>query len=320
MLTTLENPEIAIDYIAEIVRLKKEMNAVILAHYYQVPEIQDLADFVGDSLELSRKAKETDADVIVFCGVHFMAETAKIFNPDKQVLLPDLDAGCSLADSCPGPLFKEFREKYPDHYSVTYINCTADVKALSDVIITSSSAEKILRNIPADKPILFAPDRNLGAYFAKKLGREMLLWQGDCIVHVAFSERRIEQLMIEHPNAVLIAHPECEEHILKRAEYIGSTSALLTYTETSPHMSFIVATEEGILHQMKKRSPNKEFIPAPPEDKGCMCNQCPYMRLNTLEKLYSCMKNRTPEIILPQDIIDKALVPLNRMLEWTKVD
>ena len=310
------NTEVEIDYREEILRLKKELNAVILAHYYQESEIQDLADYVGDSLELARRAKSTPAEVIVFAGVHFMAETAKILNPHKPVLLPDLEAGCSLADSCPAPLFKSFREKHPNHVAITYINCTAAVKALSDIICTSSNAEKIINQIPKDQPILFSPDRNLGKYLAKKTGRDMLLWDGTCIVHETFSERKIIDLQTEHPDAKLIAHPECEDAILNRADYIGSTSKLLQFTKEDPSLSYIVATEVGIIHQMQKASPHKLFIPAPPE-KNCNCNECPFMKLNTLEKLYLCMKNRKPEITMDMDTLMKALKPIERMLEMS---
>ncbi len=305
-----------IDFEVEINRLKKDMNAVILAHYYQESEIQDLADFVGDSLELARKAKSTDADVIVFAGVHFMAETAKILNPNKQVLLPDLEAGCSLADSCPAEIFKSFREKYPNHLAISYINCSADVKALSDIICTSSNAEKIINQIPKDKPILFSPDRNLGKYLMKKTGREMLLWDGSCIVHETFSERKIIDLKIKFPDAKIIAHPECEEAVLARADFIGSTTKLLKFVIEDNGKKYIVATESGILHQMEKAVPEKIFIAAPPEN-NCNCNECPYMKLNTLEKLYLCMKNKVPEIILPEDTIEKALKPIEKMLEMS---
>lgn len=294
-------------------QLKTELNAVILAHYYQESEIQDLADVIGDSLELSRRAAETNADVIVFAGVHFMAETAKILNPDKPVLLPDLEAGCSLAEGCPAPAFKRFREQHPDHVSITYINCSADVKAASDIICTSSNAEKIIRQIPADKPIFFAPDKNLGRYLIKKTGRDMLLWEGSCIVHETFSLRKMAVLQLEHPDAEVIAHPECEEAILERAHFIGSTSGLLKHVQSSLSRKFIVATEPGILHQMERYAPDKTYIPAPPEA-SCACNECPYMKLNTLEKLYLCMKNRSPEITLDADIMEKALIPIQRML------
>jgi len=308
--------EVPFDLEPEILRLKKELNAVILAHYYQESKIQDLADFVGDSLELARRAASTDADVIVFAGVHFMAETAKILNPDKLVLLPDLEAGCSLAEGCPAPDFKKFREMHPDHVAITYINCSAEVKALSDIICTSSSAEKIINKIPKEKPILFSPDRNLGAYLAKKTGREMLLWNGSCIVHETFSERKIIGLQMEHPDAKLIAHPECEASLLSRADYIGSTSALLKYVQSSPAKKFIVATEVGIIHQMQKIEPAKEFIPAPP-DANCACNECPHMKRNTMEKLYLCMKNKSPEITMTPELIRRALVPIKRMMEMS---
>jgi len=300
----------------EILRLKKDLNAVILAHYYQESEIQDLADFVGDSLELSRRAEATDADVIVFAGVHFMAETAKILNPHKLVLLPDLEAGCSLAEGCPGPAFKQFREAHPDHVAITYINCTAEVKALSDIICTSSNAEKLIMQIPAGTPILFSPDKNLGAWLRKKTGRDMLLWNGSCIVHETFSERKILALQLEHPAAEIIAHPECEESLLARASYIGSTSALLKYVQSSPKSEFIVATEAGILHQMEKYCPGKHFYPAPP-DANCACNECPHMKRNTMEKLYLCMKNRSPEITMDEDLRLRALTPIQRMLEMS---
>ena len=305
--------DLQIDLELEIKKLKIELNAVILAHYYQESEIQDLADFVGDSLELSRKAKSTSADVIVFAGVHFMAETAKILNPYKIVLLPDLEAGCSLADSCPAPLFKAMRDKHPDHIAITYINCTADVKALSDIICTSSNAEKIINQIPKDKPILFSPDRNLGKYLIKKTGRDMLLWDGACIVHETFSERKIIELKLQYPEAKIIAHPECEDHILDKADFIGSTSRLLNFVQEDNSFSYIVATESGILHQMKKLVHDKIFIAAPPE-KNCSCNECPFMRLNTIEKLYLCMKNKTPEIKLNDNLIAGALKPIERML------
>jgi quinolinate synthase len=305
-----------IDYVQEILRLKEELNAIILAHYYQESEIQDIADFIGDSLELSRRAAETKAAVIVFAGVHFMAETAKILSPNKQVLLPDLNAGCSLAEGCPTSLFKQFRAKHPDHVSITYINCSAEVKAASDIICTSSSAEKIIRQIPADKPIFFAPDRNLGRYLIKKTGRDMLLWEGSCVVHETFSMRKLISLQLEHPGAKLIAHPECEEPLLEKASFIGSTSGLLKYVQGFKGKKFIVATEPGILHQMEKHAPSNTYIPLPPEA-ACSCNECPYMKLNTMEKLYLCMKNRSPEITLSPDVIEKALVPLQRMMEMS---
>ncbi len=311
-----ETEEIPLQLEEEIIRLKEELNAVILAHYYQESEIQDLADFVGDSLELSRKAASTDADVIVFAGVHFMAETAKILSPHKKVLLPDLEAGCSLAEGCPAPAFKKFKEDHPGHIVVSYINCSAEVKALSDIICTSSNAEKIIRQIPADRPIIFAPDRNLGAYLVKKTGREMLLWQGTCIVHETFSERKLIHLRSLYPDAKLIAHPECEQVVLDQAAFIGSTSALLRHVQQDTAREFIIATEAGIIHQMQKACPDKLFIPAPPEE-SCACNQCPFMKLNTMEKLYLCMKNGTPEITLSDDLIAKAALPIKRMLEMS---
>lgn len=306
----------ALDLFEEIERLKKEMNAVLLAHYYQESEIQDIADFVGDSLELARRAASTNADVIVFAGVHFMAETAKILNPDKLVLLPDLKAGCSLADSCPSDQFKAFREKHPEHFAITYINCSAAVKALSDLICTSSNAERLIAQIPQDTPILFSPDKNLGAYIQKKTGRQMILWQGACMVHEIFSEKKIVQLKQSHPQALLIAHPECEEVILEMADFVGSTSALLRYVQESSEREFIVATEAGILHQMERVCPEKVFIAAPPNN-NCACNECPHMKLNTLEKLYLCMKNRSPEITLDEHIREQALAPIQKMLEMS---
>jgi quinolinate synthase len=310
------NLDVSLDLEKEILDLKKEMNAIILAHYYQESEIQDLADFVGDSLELAKKAKATDAEIIVFAGVHFMAETAKILNPNKLVLLPDLDAGCSLADSCPAPLFKTFRELYPDHLAITYINCTAAVKALSDIICTSSNAEKIINQIPKKQKILFAPDRNLGKYLIKKTGRDMLLWDGTCIVHETFSERKIIDLKAQYPNAKIIAHPECEDSILNRADFIGSTSKLLNYVQEDIAKDYIVVTESGIIHQMEKLSPGKKYIPAPP-DKSCNCNECPFMKLNTLEKLYLCMKNKEPKIRMDKELLIRALKPIERMLEMS---
>jgi quinolinate synthase len=295
----------------EIQRLKREMSAVILAHYYQDSEIQDLADHIGDSLELSRKAASTDAEVIVFAGVHFMAETAKILSPGKQVLLPDLEAGCSLAEGCPGPAFRAWRERHPGHVSITYINCTAEVKAASDIICTSSNAEKIIRQV--EGPILFAPDRNLGRYLQKKTGRPLVIWEGSCIVHETFSLRKLSALELEHPGALLIAHPECEDPVLDRASFIGSTSALLRHVQGMSGKTFIVATESGILHQMERTAPGNRYIPAPPEA-NCSCNECPYMRLNTLEKLYRCMKDRTPEIRLDQELMARARAPIDRML------
>lgn len=308
------NPSINLE--EEIIALKKKLNAVILAHYYQESEIQDLADFIGDSLELSRRAASTEADVIVFAGVHFMAETAKILNPSKKVLVPDLNAGCSLAEGCPAPLFKQFKELHPDHIVISYINCTAAVKALSDIICTSSNAVKIVEQIPKEQKIIFAPDKNLGKYIIKKTGRNMLLWDGSCIVHETFSARKIIALKTEHPNALLIAHPECEEIVLEKADFIGSTSALLKFTQESDADEFIVATEEGIIHQMKLKSSAKIFIPAPPVA-NCACNECPYMKLNTLEKLYLCMLEGKPELVLDEEIRLKALKPIKKMLEMS---
>lgn len=305
------------DIFAAINELKKELNAVVLAHYYQEADIQDIADYIGDSLGLSQQAANTDAEVIVFAGVHFMAETAKILNPDKLVLLPDLNAGCSLADSCPPQEFKAFKEAHPDHLVVSYINCSAEIKALSDIICTSSNAVKIVNQIPRERPIIFAPDRNLGRYVSEQTGRDLVLWQGSCIVHETFSEQKIIQLKINHPTAKIIAHPECEPPVLRHADYIGSTTALLKYSQTSDNQEFIVATEPGIIHQMEKASPHKRFIPAPAIDNNCACNECPYMRLNTIEKLYLAMKNKTPEITLPEDIRIAALKPIQRMLEMS---
>jgi quinolinate synthase len=304
------------EYGERISQLKREMNAVILAHYYQIPEIQDIADYIGDSLDLSRRAAATEADVIVFAGVHFMAETAKILSPEKLVLIPDLDAGCSLAEGCPVDAFRAMRAQHPDHLSITYINCSADVKAESDIICTSSNAEKIIRQIPADTPIFFAPDRNLGRFLIKKTGREMLLWNGSCVVHETFSIKKMFALQIEHPDAEIIAHPECEEAILAHAAFIGSTSALLKYVAQSMGSRFIVATEPGIIHQMQKAAPAKEFIPAPPEA-NCACNNCPYMKLNTLEKLYRCMQERSPRIELDPRVRARALAPIQRMLSMS---
>lgn len=303
-----------LDLVAEIGRLKQEKNAVILAHYYQDSEIQDVADFIGDSLGLSQEAARTDADIIVFAGVHFMAETAKMLSPDKKVLLPDLKAGCSLADSCPPALFAKFKEKYPDHIVVSYINCTAELKTLTDICCTSTNAVQIIESIPKDKPIIFAPDKNLGAYLIKKTGRDMVLWNGACMVHEIFSLEKITKLQHRHPHAKLIAHPECEAPILDIADYIGSTSGLLKYTKENPAMEFIVVTEAGIIHQMQKASPNKTFIPAPPEN-NCACNECPHMRLNTLEKLYLCLKYELPEIELSAYVIEKGKGSIERMME-----
>ena len=306
--------DVTVDLFAEIERLKRERHAIVLAHYYQEPDIQDIADVVGDSLALAQAAARTSADVIVFCGVHFMAETAKIVNPGKRVVLPDLQAGCSLADSCPAPEFERFVRAHPDHYVISYINCSAGVKALSDVICTSSNAERMIAHVPAGRPIIFAPDQQLGRYLVKKTGRDMLLWPGACSVHVIFSERAIVRLKVEHPEALVLAHPECEERVLALADHIGSTTSILEYAKKSPAPSFIVVTEAGIIHQMKKACPGKTFIPAPP-DNGCACNECPYMRLNTLEKVYRCMRDGTPEITIPEGLRLRALAPLQRMLE-----
>lgn len=303
-----------IDYVDEINRLKKEKNAIILAHYYQESEIQDIADYIGDSLGLAQKAAETDAEIIVFAGVHFMAETAKMLNPHKKVLLPDLKAGCSLADSCPPHLFKKLKDKYPDHVVVSYINCTAELKTLTDICCTSSNAEHVIHSVPEDQGIIFAPDRNLGAYLKKKSGRDMIIWNGACMVHEIFSHEKITKLMLRHPDAQLIAHPECEAHILEKAHFIGSTSQLLKYTHTSGTKEFIVATESGIIHQMELKSPNKTFIPAPPNN-TCACNDCPHMKRNTMEKLYLCMEHELPEIILEDWVIEKGVACIDRMLE-----
>jgi len=303
-----------LDLFAEIQRLKKEKNAVVLAHYYQEADIQDVADYIGDSLGLAQEAQKTNADMIVFAGVHFMAETAKILNPTKKVVIPDLKAGCSLSDSCPPPLFKQFRDQHPDHVVVSYINCSAGIKALSDVIVTSSNARIIVDSFPKDQPIIFAPDKNLGAYINKVTVRNMLLWNGACMVHEIFSLEKITKLKMRHPNAKFIAHPECEEPILKMADYIGSTTGLLKFTQTDPSTEFIVATESGILHQMMKASPDKTFIPAPPNN-SCACNDCPHMKLNSLEKLYLCMEYETPEIIMDEELRLAARKPIDRMLE-----
>ena len=311
-----QTTETPLDLFEAIQKLKREMNAVILAHYYQEPDIQDIADYIGDSLGLSQQAAKTDADVIVFAGVHFMAETAKILNPNKLVLLPDLAAGCSLADSCPPDAFAAFKAYHPDHLVISYINCTAEIKAMSDIICTSSNAVQIVRQIPKDQPIIFAPDRNLGRYVIEQTGRDLLLWEGSCIVHETFSEKKIVQLKIQHPEAEVLAHPECEPSVLRHANYIGSTTALLKYCQQSNAETFIVATEPGIIHQMQKEAAHKRFIPAPPTN-NCNCNECPFMRLNTLEKLYWAMKNRTPEITMSQGIRLAALRPLQRMLEMS---
>ncbi|MFO1259668.1 MAG: quinolinate synthase NadA [Sphingomonadaceae bacterium] len=304
-----------LDLLAEINRLRKERNAVILAHYYQKPEIQDLADFVGDSLELSKKAAATDADVIVFSGVRFMAETAKILSPDKIVVLPDMDAGCSLEDSCPPDKFAAFRAEHPDHIALTYINCSTQVKALSDIIVTSSSAEKILAQIPKDQKIIFGPDRHLGGYLARKTGRDMLLWPGVCIVHEAFSETELLKLKAQHTDAPVAAHPECPAYILDHADYVGSTSGILEFSKTMPGDTLIVATEPHIIHQMEKAMPEKNFIGAPGADGNCNCNICPYMALNTLEKIYLCLRDLTPRIEIEEELRLAAKKSLDRMLE-----
>ena len=303
-----------LDLEAEIERLKKEKNAIILAHYYQEADIQDIADYIGDSLGLSQMAEKTDADIIVFAGVHFMAETAKILSPHKKVLLPDLKAGCSLADSCPPHLFKRFKEKYPDHVVISYINCTAELKTLTDICCTSTNSVHIVNSVPKEKGIIFAPDRNLGAYLIKKTGRDLVLWNGTCMVHEIFSNEKITKLQLRHPDAKLIAHPECEAHILEKADFIGSTSGLLRFTQQDDANKFIVATEAGIIHQMEKKSPEKIFLPAPPNN-TCACNDCPHMKRNTLEKLYITMKYELPEIILPDWVIEKGRASIDRMLE-----
>ena len=303
-----------VDLVEEINRLKKEKNAVILAHYYQESEIQDLADYIGDSLGLSQQAAKTDADVIVFAGVHFMAETAKILSPTKKVLLPDLKAGCSLSDSCPPHLFAKFKEQYPDHLVITYVNCTAELKALSDIVCTSSNAVQIVESLPESQKIIFGPDRNLGDYVKRKTGRDLVLWNGACMVHEIFSQEKIDALRSAYPDAKFIAHPECEDHILAQADFIGSTSGMLKFTIEDPGNTYIVATESGILHQMQKASPHKTFIPAPPNN-ACACNDCPHMKLNTLEKLYNCLYYEKPEIILSDDVISRAKKPIERMLD-----
>ncbi len=307
----------SLDLFHEIELLKKEKNAVVLAHYYQEPDIQDVADYIGDSLGLAQQAVKTSAEMIVFAGVHFMAETAKILNPSKKVVLPDLKAGCSLADSAPASEFKAFKEKHPDHIVISYINCTADIKAMSDIICTSSNAQKIIESVPTEQPIIFAPDKNLGAWLNKKTGRNMLLWNGACMVHEIFSQQKILKIKAQHQDAKIIAHPECEEAVLQYADYIGSTTQLLKYAITDTSNKFIVATETGILHQMQKDAPHKTFIPAPP-DNLCACNDCPHMKLNTLEKLYLCMQYEQPEILMDESIRVAALKPIQRMLEISK--
>lgn len=308
-----------VDYVAEINRLRKEKNAVILAHYYQEAAIQDIADFVGDSLQLAQEAAKTDADIIVFAGVHFMAETAKILNPEKTVVLPDLHAGCSLADSCPPEDFAKFKAEHPDHMVVTYINCSADIKALSDIVCTSSNALKIINSIPEDQPIIFAPDKNLGAYLIKETGRDMLLWEGACIVHEAFSIEKLLEVAAEHPDAEIIAHPESQTHILQTASYIGSTAGLLKHVRESKKTKFIVATEAGILHEMQQQVPDKILIPAPAkEDNTCACSECAYMKMNNMKKLYLCLEHELPAIEVDAELSKKALAPIERMLELSK--
>ena len=320
MFATLQSPPsnaassaIPHDLFEAIAALKQELNAIILAHYYQEPDIQDVADYIGDSLGLSQQAAATEAEIIVFAGVHFMAETAKILNPDKLVLLPDLAAGCSLADSCPPSDFAAFKAAHPDHLVISYINCTAEIKAMSDIICTSSNAVKIVNQLPKDQPIIFAPDKNLGRYVMEQTGRDLVLWQGTCMVHETFSDKKIVQLKVSHPGAEIIAHPECEASVLRHADYIGSTTALLKYSQQSGQSTFIVATEPGIIHQMQKVAPEKTFIAAPAIN-NCACNECPHMRLNTLEKLYWAMKQKTPEVQVPEQIRLDALRPIQRML------
>ncbi len=304
----------SLDLFAEIEKLKNEKNAILLAHYYQEPDIQDVADYIGDSLGLAQEAEKTKADIIVFAGVHFMAETAKILNPSKKVLLPDLNAGCSLSDSAPPSLFKIFKEKHPAHKVISYINCSAGIKALSDIICTSSNAQKIVESLPVDQPIIFAPDRNLGAYINKQTGRKMVLWNGACMVHEIFSLEKITKLKIRHPKAKVIAHPECEEAVLRISDFIGSTTGLLKFTMSDPCNEFIVATETGILHQMQKQNSTKIFIPAPPNN-SCACNDCPHMKLNTLEKLYLCLKYELPEILMNEELRKAAKKPIDEMLK-----
>ncbi|WP_262488510.1 quinolinate synthase NadA [Flavobacterium gillisiae] len=302
-----------------ILELKKEKNAVILAHYYQEADIQDIADYVGDSLGLSQEAMKVDADIILFAGVHFMAETAKILNPTKKVILPDLKAGCSLAESCPPDLFKQFIDQHPDHIVITYVNCSAEIKALSDIVCTSSNAVKIVESVLKDRPIIFAPDKNLGKYIIEKTGREMLLWDGSCVVHEAFSLDKLIEVHKLHPDATIIAHPESETHILKTASYIGSTAGMIEYVKTNSNNKFIVATEAGILHKMQQEVPEKILIPAPAKDDNtCACSECAYMKMNSLQKVYDCLLNETPEIVVPENIRKKALLPIERMLELSK--
>ena len=305
------------ELIKEIPKLLKEKNAVLLAHFYQIPEIQDIADYVGDSLGLAQKAAQADADIIVFAGVHFMAETAKILNPNIKVLLPDLEAGCSLAASCPKDKFADFKQKYPDHTVISYVNCTADIKTMSDVICTSGNAAQLVESFPKDQKIIFAPDKNLGGYINNITGRNMVLWDGTCEVHDILSTEAVIDLKLKNPDAKLIAHPECKAQVLELADFIGSTTALLNFTKNDDAVKYIVATETGILHQMSKNSPEKEFIIVP-TDETCSCNDCEYMKMNTMEKLYNCLKNEQPEIVLSKDIIRKAAIPINRMLDISK--
>lgn len=305
------------ELIERISLLKKEKNAIILAHFYQIPQIQDIADYIGDSLGLAQKAAESKADIIVFAGVHFMAETAKILNPRTKVVLPDLNAGCSLADSCPADKFSEFKSKYPDHMVISYINCSAEIKTMSDIICTSGNAVQLVESLPIEQKIIFAPDKNLGAYINQVSGRNMVLWNGSCEVHDVLSTEAVIKLKIDNPDAKLIAHPECKAQVLELADYVGSTTAMLNFTMKDTAQRYIVATETGILHQMKKNSPEKEFLIVP-TDETCSCNDCPYMKMNTLEKLYLCLKKETPEIILDEDVIRKAEKPINRMLEISK--
>lgn len=303
-----------LDLFAAIDRLRRERNAVILAHYYQDPDIQDVADHIGDSLALARRAAETTAEVIVFAGVHFMAETAKILNPGKLVLLPDLSAGCSLADGCPAGEFAEFLKRYPGHKVISYINCSAATKAMSDVICTSGNALAVVASFPADQPLVFAPDRFLGDWVARQLGRDLVLWPGSCEVHETFSERKLVALKVAHPDAVVAAHPECPAGVLQHADYVGSTAGILAFARRTTARRIIVVTEPGILHQMRKENPDKDLIPAPGADESCSCNECPYMRKNTLEKLYLCLRDRTPQITVDPDVARRALIPVNRML------
>ncbi len=307
-------PDPSLDLFADIEQIKKEKNAIILAHYYQEPDIQDIADFIGDSLGLAQEAQRTQADIILFAGVHFMAETAKMLNPTKKVLLPDLNAGCSLADSCPPDIFQKFKELHPEHKVISYINCSAEIKALSDVIVTSSNAEKIVNSFPITEQLIFAPDKNLGAWLNKKTGRDMLLWDGSCMVHEIFSEKKVLAELYKHPEACLIAHPECEAAILQHAHFIGSTTALLNFVSKSDKKIFVVATETGILHQMRINEPNKVFIPAPANN-ACACNDCPHMKLNTLEKVWMALKYEQPEIQMEESLRVKALAPILKMLE-----